>query len=1356
MAKVIAVGAPVNDAERQAIAYLRDHLPEGYTLLHNFEIQRGGELFEIDLAVLAPHALYLVDVKGTRGLIDVYGSKWHPQGRQPFTSPLLKLRGHARTLKGVIQASQPARQDLDSVYVDAAIILTAPDASLLDPGGRDGPAVTPLAHAPVFFQNSGRIPGQFSKAISPLHNMILGALQAKAKPATGPERFGAWEVLERLGATEVYTEYRAKNSLAGGKSGTVLLRVYRADPYLPEAARTSQRRRIANAYEALSRLPSHPNIAGAHHFFTTEEEDCYVLVTEDVAGQAMRVYLDRPGFVLTLEQKLRVATDLLTALAHAHSHQVVHRNLTPSTMLLDAGGQLHLVSFEYARAGTDRSESIAAEIGGELDPHYAAPEVKVDPAAATTASDVYSAGVILHELFYGERPDAPTKDVSRSALPPGLYEWLCKLCAPLPASRPSATVAAHEMLALLRHDSVSRAESVESVVESGAESVDYSHLPKGYQLQNRYVVEKRLGSPGSFGVVYKVIDTLGDVAVAMKIILRDRHSTLERVKKEYRALLRVPAHPNVVKVIYADRLPGDIPFILFEFIEGLDVGEMIDDGKLAPEDGLDIARQVADGLCHLHRHGLYHCDVKPSNLLWTNSGVRIIDFNVSVLTATGGGHGGGSHRYLPPDYDLSVLPTPADLADRDLYALGITVYEAVTKRYPWDAATPPADVAPYDPSEIAGFADLSPEFVAVMLRAIAPHRAERFGSAQEFRAALEPIRRVRRSTVSSLELTGTGEVGPALPVPANTNPYVSHLLTLYSQSKYTNAGTRGLDEAGQKTYVSTALDRDLAPAVLNGEFRLVLITGNAGDGKTAFLQQLERRAENEGGAVDRTLVNGARFQLHGRTYITNYDGSQDEGAQQSDDVLRSFFAPYAGESESAWPPDEVRLIAINEGRLVDFLASENQHFPLLDQLVRDGLVTGVPERGVAVVNLNLRSVVADAQELEGSILEKLVRRMVHEPFWAPCLSCDLQDRCYAFHNARTFQDEIAGPRVLERLKTLYRLTHMRARLHITLRDLRSALAFMLVGTRDCAEIHDLYRASRRDEIAQGFYFNSWMGGDEASVDRLLVLLKDVDIGPAMDPRLDRQLDFVSPVEDPTLLRFAERGHYERDLLQGLFEDLPRDFAGRPSASRAAAHQRYVAMSRRRHFFEQRDERWRYFLPYSSAEKLITLIGGERTAALELTQVLRAINRGEGLCNPDRLGGKLALQVRQVDQATIRSYRLFPSDRFTLTVQDEARHARFVEHMPTGLVLTYRGERSAAAQLLINLDVFEMLHRLNEGYRPTVEEEQGYYLSLAVFKNVLGSAPYQEVLLTTTGHDFYRVERFADGRLAMDRVDWEVS
>ena len=1379
-ATVIPIGQPVNDAERRVIGHLRDHLPSNYLLLHNFEIHRNGEIFEVDLAVIAPHAVYLVDVKGTRGLIEVYGPKWYPDRRQPYTSPLVKLRGHARSLKGIITGSQPNRRELDDIYVDATVVLAAPDGVIQDPGGRDAPNVTTLAKSAAFFQNAARVPGRYSKNISALHSMVLKGLQGAAKPRTGPLRFNSWEVDERLGSTDSYTEYRAFNSYAGERSGHVLLRVYAADPYLPAAERAQQRTRIANAYNALNHMPGHPGIVGVRDFFATENEDRYVLVTEDFPGQALRLHTDKPNFALTLDQKLHVASELLDALAHAHEHDVVHRNLTPSTLLLGTDGRLRIIDFDFARAGTDRSRSIAHEIVDDLEPMYQAPETFREPANASPASDVFSVGLVLYELFTGDKPfTSPTEVYDqgaifpvkpsqvRTGLPADIDEWLQKLCAFDPGSRPSARQARTELLSLLAKETGAPEEKSPAPAVPEAEQtppVDYNRLPPGTLLTSKYLVEKRLGV-GSFSVVYKVIDTLGDVSRALKLILHDRYSTLERLKKEYRTLLRVPEHPNVVRVYDAQFSVGGNPppFIVFEYIDGLDIAEMVADRLFSPEDALDLAKQVTEGLVHLHRHGAFHCDIKPRNLLWTDRGVRIIDFNVAVIATSDNGQGGGSRRYLPPDIDLSAVPQPGDLADRDLYALGVTLYEAVTGRYPWETSAPPPGITAADPREFSGLADLAPELVDVILKAIAPKRADRFASATELQSTLHTIKQARRPHVESSSDLGTGistangDNGSGN-LPPNTNPYVSRLLTLYSQSTHSNAGTRGLDALGEQTYVETALDRELEPAVLAGEFRLVLITGNAGDGKTAFLQHLEKRAKDRQAILDTPLPNGRRYTLGGRTFLTNYDGSQDEGEQTSDDVLEAFFAPFAGSDPAAWPSDQVHLIAINEGRLVDFLSANSARFPLLDQVVRAGLVTGSAEHGVAVVNLNLRSVVHDvlgydSDEGDGdeSIFARTLRRLTHDRFWELCESCDLRDRCYAFHNARTFQDPVAGAKVLKRLKTTYTLTHLRGRLHITLRDMRSALAYMLVGTRDCQQIHDLYRAGDRDTIAQSFYFNSWIGGDQPTGDRLLDLLKDVDMGASTDPRLDRGLDFVSPTADRTLFRFDLRGNYDRDVLRSLFADLPRDYSGHPTGQRSEVHQRYVAMARRRAFFERRDGSWRQMLPYRSAERMMQLITDGAGLDGLVADALCAINRGEGLNDLGRLGGGLALQVREVERGTVKSYRVFPADRFSFSVLDTASRARFVEHMPSGLALRYVGATGNQAEMLVNLDVFEMLERLNQGYRPNIEEEQGYYLSLAVFKNRLGSEPYQEVLLTTTGHDFYRVERHSDGRLEMSQL-----
>jgi hypothetical protein len=224
----------------------------------------------------------------------------------------------------------------------------------------------------------------------------------------------------------------------------------------------------------------------------------------------------------------------------------------------------------------------------------------------------------------------------------------------------------------------------------------------------------------------------------------------------------------------------------------------------------------------------------------------------------------------------------------------------------------------------------------------------------------------------------------------------------------------------------------------------------------------------------------------------------------------------------------------------------------------------------------------------------------------------------------------------------------------------------------------------------------------------------------------------------------------------LFGDLPRGWTDRKSVSSAHTHRDYVAMAKRRYFFESRDdETWRRMVPYRSAWDLLDYVEGRRPADLALEEILAALNRGEGLTDPAALGDGLALQVRTVENGTIRNYRVFPRTGFTLALNNRGASARFVEHTPSGLVLRYR-DGGIVAELQINLDVFELLNRLNDGYRPTVEELQGYLINLGVFKNVLSSAPYQEILLTVSGTSFYRVRREADERLVMDHVRREVN
>ena len=1379
MAKVIAIGQPVNDSEREAIACLRDHLPDTFTVIHNFELRQGHELYEIDVALLGPHCVHVIDVKGTRGLIDVHGGKWYPEGRAPYHSPLALLRKHAKALKSLICDRYPTNRALRSLYVDAAVLMTAPDALVQDPGGQDGPAVAYLGKCAAFFQARARIPHGRSTDVRAHLGQVRKAIVGHARPRNAPPCYGHWQVEEKLGGTDRYTEYRARHTLLGAKrGGTARLRVYPVDPYRPEAERRRERRRIENAFRAVAAMPGHPNILTVREFFPTESEDRFVLVSGDVAGHALRQHVRKSALALTFDQKIAVARDVLAALDHAHRSepQVVHRNLTPDAVIVGASGRALLCGFDYARAGRERTSTIAEDVVDELDPVYQAPECYRDPSRASVASDLYAAGLVFYELLVGEPAWTSIDDMmdkdgvfpvkpseQKPELPAEFDEWLQALCAFDVEDRPSTAA-----VALARFNDVvgpdpregGRARERERIAPVAARpQVDYAALQRGDDLAGRFRIEEKLGQ-GGFAVAYRVFDSFSDTSRVLKLIVRDRRSTFERLKQEYGVLERLPPHPNVVRAVWADRLADDTPYMVFEYVPGTGVDKLLDNGSLSPEDVKRIGVETLAGLDHLHGHGVFHRDVKPSNLLWTDRGVRIIDFNVAVRHDDEEARPGGTRRYIPPDLALAEDMTATEQADRDLFALGVTLYECVSGKYPWDGPTPVPGAAPRDPRDFTFGSNLAAGFVQVILRAVAPHRADRFASAAAFREALAAadVRVVPPAPPIAAPLAASAGAPPWLqPAKPNFNPFVSHLQAMYSQSPRSNAGTRGLDEIGRETYVRTLLDDRLREALLAGEFRLVAVTGNAGDGKTAYIQQIERATELAPTLVKRP--NGSEFRWSGRRFVTNHDGSQDEDDKANDDVLREFFQPFEGDDGSGWPDDETRIIAINEGRLVDFLTEHESRYRRLRAIVQAGLAGAAPEDGVATVNLNLRSVVADPPGAgpgqPDAIFDRLVRRLTAEKFWAPCAGCDIRERCYVHHNARTLMDPVAGPKVAERLRAVYAITHLRGQLHITMRDLRSALAFTLAGTRDCDEIHALYAGSgaeARRRILHGFYFNAWQGGD-GSGDRLLALLRQIDVGEATNPDLDRALDYLPP-DAGEMARFAfdRPGDYDTQLLERLYRELPRD-ASAPAPRRMAEHRDYVAMLRRRQFFERRDEHWKEMLPYRTFGEFWKLVAGQLQPDTRGRKLLMAINRGEGLGDPGRLGDALALRVRSVDRGTVRSYRLFPGEHFRLAPPAQSDHP-FVEHMPQALRLVHAPPGGQPVELLVDLDVYEMLSRLHDGYRPSLEELQGHYLTLTVFKNVLSSAPYQEVLLTRTGHDYFRIRRGDEGVLALEALTGE--
>lgn len=744
MAEVIKFGEPENESERSAIQYLKGHLPDAYRLYTNLEIPRGRHLYEVDLIVVAPHAVYIVDVKGVYGRVEVDDNDWYPENRQPYPSPLKKYRQHVRALAGLIKDANPARKhQVKRILIQATVLLTTDDVEIIDVSrsGDQAKDIVRLGEPCIrYFKDWQSIDSRdYDTQIASHLSAIDQAIRGRSQPSNRKKRFGSWEVIEKLGEKEgKYIEYLAKKVTVGLSNRTARLRVYFVDPWLDTAEREEAYRLISRAFEAVDDLPSHDNILEVQDIFEADDAEGLVLVTEDVKGKSLRQFVRTQE--LTLEQKLNIMGDVLRALDHAHKHDVIHRNVTPDNIFITPEKQAKLTGFDYARL-ENRTGTIADAIRDELEDSsiYQDFDCQRDPSKACGQSDLFSAGQVFYELLMGVPAFTNLEDMveqtgmfkakpsqKHSDLPRGFDGWLQKLCD------------------FDRQDRFQNArEALDTLTPlSSKVAPDLANLSQDTILNNQYKIIKRLGS-GSFAVAYKVFEFFSEDFQVIKIVFRDNHSLFERAQTEFKSLYRLinKPHPHVVSV----RSPGylyeydNIPFLQFEYVEGKDLQAYLADEEILFEEAVRIIYETASGLEHLHSNGIFHQDIKPSNLLITEQGVKIIDFNVAVTTADESAITAGTRRYLPPDFKPSPNPSHAERIDRDLYALGITAYECITGHYPFDAAQPVVGAECLDPIQFDGCGDLSKEVVQFLRKALAPQRLERFQSAQALLEAVNAI-----------------------------------------------------------------------------------------------------------------------------------------------------------------------------------------------------------------------------------------------------------------------------------------------------------------------------------------------------------------------------------------------------------------------------------------------------------------------------------------------------------------------------------------------------------------------------------------------------------------------------------------
>jgi serine/threonine-protein kinase len=257
----------------------------------------------------------------------------------------------------------------------------------------------------------------------------------------------------------------------------------------------------------------------------------------------------------------------------------------------------------------------------------------------------------------------------------------------------------------------------------------------------KYRIVDKLGR-GGMGTVYKAVDQTLDREVAIKVLNPDLTDSdvLKRFRAEAVTLARLN-HPGIA-TIYELHHQGEDLLMVIEYVRGETFHDLSDRlGPLAPPQAAHLCMQVLEALGHAHRGGVVHRDLKPANLMITESGaVKVMDFGIArVLGSEHFTHGGymmGTPAYMAPE---QVLGREID-GRADLYSVGVVLYRLLTGHLPFKADTAISMVQMQisePPTPIVTFKPDLPAWCAVVAdRALSKSPADRFQSAEEFRAAL--------------------------------------------------------------------------------------------------------------------------------------------------------------------------------------------------------------------------------------------------------------------------------------------------------------------------------------------------------------------------------------------------------------------------------------------------------------------------------------------------------------------------------------------------------------------------------------------------------------------------------------------
>ncbi len=1277
----IPFGPFVNESERIALEMLRNRLIGDDTagtwrLLTNIAIgpgERRGQPLEVDCLAIGPPGVTVIEVKHwDREYLDAAAN------RSRLNTEAARADAKAKRVAGRLRSSR-----LESAgYVPARFLLT-----------RDGKRkyVGPTARRTIEGVEAFGLP-EWREILGldeppRLTDAEIDAAAEAIAPGLRPAlrdnltEFGSFRRLsllhrDRSGYRRVYRAYR------GADRDAVWLYLYDLTALDAENPRNVAEREW-QVFQQLQKEPCVPSIVDSFQEVSEYPgEMCCFSHVDPGAAQVAERTLDASW---TAGERLQFAVKCLEVVRSLHAlpdRPICHRNITPQTVLVRASGDVVLTQFQMARIGG--AESVAGALSPDFEDRadFVPPELRTSGLEAWTAeADIYAAAATLRTIFEQMWEEPPARE-ALDTLDQALIED--------PALRSDVATLIDDLRRVMGPDAPPASRELRPPLDP-----KYWDDRTDRELNGRsYRIMTRLGS-GGFGSTFKVIevDREGNDRSGPYVAKVITHKSLGRRAAEAYALVRAQTagSPWLAGVfeVRSEWRENEITALL-NWVPGSPLSEwsgvlsLYFEEQQTPdvEEGLlTWAERLLEGLGGLHAAGLVHGDVSPRNIIVDGLNVTLTDYDLAGRD--GAPAGGGTPDYCSPEVDARGPLSPSD----DVYALAASLFGVLFDTRPFHHGDRRDKMRGLNwPS--SGRDDY-PRLAAFLDRATDADRSRRYASARD---ALADLRRLRAPASDDVP-----EPTPTPPAPAltpNRVRWLELLLQTYPGSPHGNVETRGLDSPfARETYVETDLERTLIEKIRRREVSLAILCGNAGDGKTAFLQHLAKRLGVSEAPSQRRLFE---HRVDGGPLVRfNLDGAASYQGQSAEDVLSGFLGPLVDGFED---DNLVLLLAINDGPLLAWLEKQPSS-PLTKALYaaldHDDGSEAADER-LVFIDLNTRSLVGGVRKGAATnapgFVERLIEKLLgSEDTWKPCETCQAQRRCTAWRSVQSLKRPERAEGVKRQLVSALQAVHQRGEIHITARELRAALAYIFFGVHTCHELH-------ADPNLQPLHYWDRAFGSKTS-HRQGELLRELQaLDPALDahPVIDRRLRHRPVFPDgpdephPENRRLASRRRH------AFFEWSEAEFA-----------ELRVEPSELRLFQGRHLERFR--VVSAAPEDEVASICDDLCAGLARLEDLpdRALSGAEAplKTTPLRI-------IPRTPTETVFWVRK-PRERFSLHAH-LPRVVEGVDALHTHVVLSYAYADGRSERLFIDARLFHLLMELKDGYQLADVLSDDVFANLSIF------------------------------------------